>query len=148
MDHTIIIYSTYSCVAIAKERFTYKVISESGYYAVNIMNFRYVSNVADAGRLPGYRVKNKFRAIGLTPIDAHKIPVKVVKEADAVLECRVRNEIEVGDHNFIIGDVVYAYATEDFNLRWGLEDYLPILYISDGFFMTINKDTIKRYVIE
>jgi len=77
--------------------------------------------------ISGYKVKDKFDAVGLTPIDGRKTPVKVVKEALAVLECKVRRFIKVGDHDLIIGDVLYAYTSGNFDTYWDLMNYNPIL---------------------
>ena len=136
-----------TAVAISPERFTYRVIMESGYYAINIMDYKYVYNVALAGSMSGYNVKDKFSRVGLTPKNGIKIPVKVVKEAIAVIECRVRDNMEIGDHNLILGDVIHAYVSRGFTIHWDMKQYKPILYVSDGHFMSIDENSIRRFEI-
>ena len=135
-------------VAISRERYTYKIIKESKFFAINILDFKYLDNVVKAGTLSGFSVRDKFRACNLTPARGKAIPIKVVKEAIGVLECKVSSIQEVGDHDLFIGNVIIAYVADDFTTHWVLKYFNPILYVSEGHFMTINKDTLKKFEID
>ena len=135
-------------IVLAEERFTYRVISESNYFAVNIMDFKYLDSIVKAGTVSGYNIKDKFSECGLTPVDGIKIPVKVVYEALGVLECEVESMIKFGDHILIAGNVLSAYVKDGFNTFWDLEKYNPVLYISEGHFMTIDKNSLHEYNIQ
>lgn len=116
-------------VSISPERLTHSMIVESGEFAINILDFRYLEKVSHMGEVSGRDVENKFELVGLTPIAARRIVSPVVEEASAVLECRLYKRVEVGDHSLFVGEVLEAYAEEDFELDWRLEKYRPIHYL-------------------
>lgn len=134
-------------VAISPERYTYDVVRNSGMFAVNIMEFKYVDSVCKAGILSGRDYRDKFLAVGLSRSRGYKLPIVTVKEAVGVVECKVLNVVPAGDHDIFIGDVVIAYVNKDdaYNTHWDIHNYEPILYISEGHFITVSKDSLKKY---
>jgi len=132
-------------VSIARDRFTYKIIKESKFFAVNILDFYYVDNIARAGSISGYKVDDKFEVCGLTAVPGLKTPINVVNEAIGILECKTLKIENYGDHDFIVGEVLCGYAKKDFNTYWLLEDYNPVFYVSEGHFYTIDKSSLKKY---
>lgn len=135
-------------VAISPERYTYNIVKRSGGYAINILDYNYVENIYLAGVISGKDVKDKFKAVGLTPVKARKLNIVIVKEAIGVLECRVIKVIPVGDHDLFIGDVIDAYVKEDlYSTHWLIDKIRPILYVSEGHFITIDKNSLRKYDI-
>ncbi len=136
-------------VAISPERFTYSIVKSSREFAINIMDFKYVENVYLAGTLSGKDYDDKFKVVKLTPTRARKLNIVVVKEALGVVECKVINVVKTGDHDLFIGDVVDAYVKDDnlYTTHWEVENYRPILYISEGHFITIDKNSLRKYEI-
>jgi len=59
----------------------------------------------------GYHV-DKFKETGLTPQPARKVKASIIDECVAFMECKVRQEIETGDKNLFVGEVIEAYADE------------------------------------
>ena len=55
---------------------------------------------------------DKFKEIGLTPQPARKVKAPIIAECVAHMECVVRQEVETGDKNLFIGEVIEAYADE------------------------------------
>jgi flavin reductase (DIM6/NTAB) family NADH-FMN oxidoreductase RutF len=53
---------------------------------------------------------DKFAATGLTAGKAQHVRPPIIEECIAHLECRVVQEVEAGDHHFVIGEVLAAYA--------------------------------------
>ncbi|MFH1584279.1 MAG: flavin reductase family protein, partial [Actinomycetota bacterium] len=49
---------------------------------------------------------NKFKKTGLTPLPGKIVKSPLIKECPINLECKVIKDIELGDHNFIVGEVV------------------------------------------
>jgi len=134
-------------VAISRERFSYNIIKGSGMFAVNIMEFEYVDSVYKAGTISGWDVKDKFSVCGLTRGVGRTLPIAVVEEALGILECRVLKIVEAGDHDLFIGDVVDAYVKDKYSTHWDPKSYRPILYISEGHFMTIDRNSVVKYDI-
>ena len=135
-------------IAISRERFSYDIIKNSGMFAINIMEFDYVDSVYKAGTLSGRDVVDKFGVCGLTRIEGRSLPIAVVGEAIGVLECRVRDVVETGDHDLFIGDVVDAYAKDKYVTHWDPGKYRPILYISEGHFITIDPGSLVKREID
>ncbi|MBK5190732.1 MAG: flavin reductase family protein, partial [Methanosarcinales archaeon] len=59
----------------------------------------------------GYDV-DKFKDTGLTPQPARKVKAPIIAECVAWMECNVRQEIEAGDKNIFVGEVIEAYADD------------------------------------
>jgi flavin reductase (DIM6/NTAB) family NADH-FMN oxidoreductase RutF len=134
-------------IAVSPERFSYNIIDKSGMFAVNILEFDYVDAVYKAGVVSGRDVEDKFAYCGLTRRRGRKLPISVVGEAIGVLECRVIKKVEIDDHDLFIGDVVDAYVKDKYSTFWDPEDYRPILYISEGHFMTIDPKSVRKYEV-
>ncbi|WP_069807086.1 flavin reductase family protein [Vulcanisaeta thermophila] len=117
--------------AISPERRTYRLIRESGYFTVNLLDFSRVDALAFIGDVSARFVENKLELAGIRLVPARKVPSVVVDGASAVIECRVSRVIDVGgDHDMFIGRVVSVMVSEDFtDGGWRLESYKPILYV-------------------
>ena len=59
------------------------------------------------------RKRNKFIDTGLTPIKAKRIRPPIIKECPYNLECRVSQEIIIGDYVHILGEVIESHIDED-----------------------------------
>ncbi|MGB9729977.1 MAG: flavin reductase family protein [Thermoprotei archaeon] len=115
-------------VAIAPERFSYRLITNSGVFAINLLTFEYSESVNYLGSFSGRYVKDKIARARLTIVPGKKLKVPVIAEASGVAECKVRKQIELGDHDLFVGEVVIAYADERFDNYWKLELFKPLLY--------------------
>lgn len=94
-------------ISIGKERFSYKLIKESGVFCVNFMPYALKDKVLFCGRNTG-KIMDKFRESGLTEEECDKIHCPRIKESLAYLECKVINEVSAGDHAIFVGKVVNA----------------------------------------
>ncbi|MEM4267964.1 MAG: flavin reductase family protein [Candidatus Woesearchaeota archaeon] len=92
-------------IAVGKTRFSYKLISQSKVFAVNFLS----SSLKDAaiffGRHSGQFI-DKFQ--NTEKGEAQRIDCPILRDATAVIECEVINEIEAGDHCIFIGRILYA----------------------------------------
>lgn len=140
-------YPSKVAVSISPERFSHDIIKKSGMFAINIMEYDYVDNVCCAGTVSGREFRDKFRYCGLNKEEGY-LPLPIVKEALGVLECKVSKSIITGDHEVFIGDVRYAYVKDKYSRYWDPDNYHPILYISEGHFITLNNELIKKFNIE
>ena len=112
-------------IAVSPERYTYGLIRRSGLFAVNKLPFHFVKQMAFIGDVSKRYQSNKLEVSGLHISNGRTSGVKVIREADAVTECRLVSCFEAGDHDLMVGEVTSAYATPDFDLTWdlGRHDY-------------------------
>jgi flavin reductase (DIM6/NTAB) family NADH-FMN oxidoreductase RutF len=76
---------------------------------------------------------------GLHAEKSEKVNVPRIREAKAVLECKVNRFIELeGDHVILVGEVLHAEAEER------LDDVNPILHDSGEKFRSIGKEIILK----
>ena len=100
-------------VSIAPSRYTFELLKEFKEFAINVVSKKLVEPAMEVfGAISG-RDRDKFEAAGITPEKAKKILAPVLKEAPVVLECKVVNMVEAGDHMIVIGEVVEAYKNND-----------------------------------
>lgn len=112
-------------VSIAPERYTYRLIVESGFFALNWVDFRYAKEVVYLGEVSGRYVKDKVSTAGFTIIEGESVPV--IGEATGAIECKLKERLEVGDHDLFVGECLMAYVTKDFKETWRPKDYSPLL---------------------
>jgi flavin reductase (DIM6/NTAB) family NADH-FMN oxidoreductase RutF len=94
-------------IALHKDRFSLKLIRNSGNFIVNFMPYEAEKLVKELSRVSGEFVE-KFEESLLTKDDGETLDCPRVKEAAAYIECEVINEVDAGDHVFIIGKVVHV----------------------------------------
>ena len=124
-------------VAINRKHFSHGLVKKSGCFALNLLDASKAKAIAAAGDVSSRVVKNKLSAVGLALQRARQIDGKAVKDAVAVVECKVIKVIQTGDYDFFVGRCEAAYAAEDFDEYWRFEKYSPSLYIG-------SKGTKKR----
>ena len=80
-------------------------------FVVNVPTGSLEAKVYYCGFHSGFEV-DKFKETGLTAKPARKVSTAVIDECVAHMECRLKQEIETGDKNLFIGEVIEAYADE------------------------------------
>lgn len=123
-------------MSIRPTRYSYELIDSTLEFAINVPSHGIAQEVLFCGRNSGRDV-DKFDATGLTPGDAQMIRVPIIKECMAHLECKVMQEIEVGDHQLIIAEVLMAYTRADVLGDTGQYDLMkmnPLLHLGRNFF--------------
>ncbi len=101
------------CVAVAlrKATHTYGNIAESGVFTVSIPSEDHVQEVDYFGIATG-RSEDKFAATGLTEVRGDRVDAPYVDEFPVVLECRLRNTVEIGLHTLFVGEILDVKAEE------------------------------------
>ena len=90
-------------VSIAKSRFTYGLVHESGKFAINIPTPEMKEGVVKCGTTSG-RDTDKFAETGWEKEEG-KLGIPLVGECSASVECILEKEIETGDHVIFFGKV-------------------------------------------
>jgi flavin reductase (DIM6/NTAB) family NADH-FMN oxidoreductase RutF len=117
-------------VGIAPERFTYKLLHHSKVFGLNFLDFKYVDKTPYIGDISERFLKDKLKKGGFTIMRGDKLNVPLISEASAAMELKLVNVLETGDHDWFVGEVVSAYASDAFtNNMWNLDSYKPLFYI-------------------
>ena len=115
-------------VAVAPEHETYKMIAGTQSFGMNWLNFSYAEQVSQLGEISGKEQPDKLSAVGLTTVKGKRTSQPLIKEASATLECRLLEKHLTGTHELLVGEVVTASASEDFDDYWDFSKYNPLLY--------------------
>jgi flavin reductase (DIM6/NTAB) family NADH-FMN oxidoreductase RutF len=130
-------------VAIAPERFTYKLIRRSKVFALNLLDFKYVDRTPLLGDVSERFYPDKLRAAGFTVVKGDVLGAPIVLEASVALELTLTNIVETGDHDLFIGEVKATYAREEFKGLWDLRLYKPLMYLG----RTRRPDVVRRVYV-
>lgn len=98
-------------ISVRPSRHSYKLIRESGEFAVNLTPASLVRNADYCGIYTGAKV-NKFEKCGLHPEEASEISCPLIAESPLSLECRVTDVIELGSHHMFLADIVAVDVDE------------------------------------
>jgi flavin reductase (DIM6/NTAB) family NADH-FMN oxidoreductase RutF len=130
-------------MSIRPTRYSYGLIQSTREFVVNLAPQELVQQVLFCGRRSGRDVE-KFTATGLTAGQARRVRPPIIEECLAHLECRTAQDIEAGDHHFVIGEVLEAYAQPGILNKDGLYDLStahPLLHLGRNRFTTPSEKT-------
>ena len=126
-------------IAIRRATYSYGLIRERGEFTVNFATADMVRVVDAIGHCTG-RSHDKFAEFRLTPLPSKHIVPPLIDQCPVGIECRVRAEHEVGDHQLFLADVLAEHVDEDIvkETTGGVEPrWLDILvYARDSYFAT------------
>lgn len=97
--------------AIGREAYSAELIERTQEFVVNVPPKELEPKVYYCGFHSGYEV-DKFKETGLTPEPARRVQASIIAECVAWMECAVRQEVETGDKNLFVGEVLEAYADD------------------------------------
>lgn len=106
-------------IGVEPSRYSYDLIQKSGEYVINIVDEGLVEAVKLCGQNSGREV-DKFKLANLTPVKGTKVNAPLIQESPVNLECAVVKEIEIGGHNWFIGEVLTTHVREGYNWKDGL----------------------------
>jgi len=131
-------------VSIRPERFSYRLISESKCFTVNMPTVEMTKIVDMCGTVSGEGMSgpegDKFDRAGLTAAPAKIVQAPLVAECPMNLECTVKNVIPVGVHHMFIGEVVAKHADEEV-LTGGKLDFsrIPLITYVNGEYWSLGR---------
>jgi len=126
-------------VGITRARYSFELVRQSGEYIVNVVDEDLMKAVRICGRKSGREV-DKFKLAKLTPVRGVKVKAPLIQESPVNIECKVVNEVEVGDHVWFISEVVAVHVREGYNWKDGL---LFKWIGEDGFYYKVGEKTGK-----
>lgn len=98
-------------MGLRRTRHTLERIRATGDFTVNIASTGQAAQVDLFGIVSG-RTADKFAATGWTLSPSSSITAPIIDQCAYNLECRITNEVEVGEYAVILGEVVESHAEE------------------------------------
>ena len=98
-------------ISVRKERFSYDIIKETGEFVVNLTSKKLVKATDWCGVRSG-KDYDKFKEMGLTPLESQKISAPGITESPVNIECKVKQVVELGSHDLFIAEVVCVTVDE------------------------------------
>ena len=130
-------------VSIASKRYSYSLIEETKEFVVNVPTMDIVKETLFCGRRSG-RTYDKFKETGLTPLPAKMVQPPIIKECVAHLECKLQQQITIGDHTLFIGRVLTAYANKGvFDEKFDVKKVKPIYHMGGDDFVTLTSKIVS-----
>jgi flavin reductase (DIM6/NTAB) family NADH-FMN oxidoreductase RutF len=96
---------------VRPSRHSYKLIKESGEFAINLTTRDLVKQADWCGVYTGAKV-NKFERTGLTKEKANEISCPLISESPLSLECKVTDIIPLGSHHMFLADILAVDVDE------------------------------------
>jgi len=131
-------------VFISTKRYSHDLIAKTKEFVLNVPGIDLVDQVYACGTKSG-RNMDKFTLANLTANSARKVKPPIIEECFAHLECKVVDQVRVGDHSMFVGKVVAAYANEDVFGQGMLkiEKVSLIQHLGERIFPTSSKEIMQ-----
>ena len=123
-------------ISVRKERYSYRMIRESGQFVINLTTEKLLP-AADYCGVKSGRDEDKFRAAGLTKEKASKVSAPLIKESPVCIECEVTEVLELGSHDMFLAKVLAVDVDEEYldeNGKLLLEKAGLIAYAHGAYF--------------
>ncbi len=127
-------------VSIRPERYSYRMIKETGEFVINLTTEE-LAYAADYCGVVSGRDADKFKNMHLTPVKGDVVKAPLIKESPVNIECIVKDIKSLGSHDMFIAQVAAVHVDEkymDTKNKFHLEDAHPIVY-SHGIYMSLGK---------
>lgn len=127
-------------ISIRPERYSYDIIEETGEFTVNLVTPDLREATDYCGVRSGRQV-DKFRQMKLTAIASQKILAPGIQESPVILECKLRQIVELGSHDMFVAEVVNVSVDEkhlDKNGKFRLNQ-LGLVAYSHGEYFSLGK---------
>ncbi|UCE16671.1 MAG: flavin reductase family protein [Candidatus Bathyarchaeota archaeon] len=131
-------------LSMARKSYSHELIAGPKEFVVNIPTMDIVKETLFCGRRTG-RIHDKFKETGLTPMPAKMIRPPIIEECVAHLECKLYQQILMGDHTVFVGEVLKAYVNEGFfpNSKFDLEKVKLIYHVGGDDFATLASKVVS-----
>ncbi len=95
-------------ISLSKKGYTYKLIHRSKEFVIAVPNKKLQKAVESFGSTSGYKV-DKFKETKIKTLKSRYLKSPLIKDATINLECKLKKEIDLGDHMMFVGKIVAAY---------------------------------------
>jgi len=130
-------------ISVRPNRYSYKLITETQEFVVNIPTMEIVKETLFCGRRSG-KDYDKFKETKLTLNPAKSVKTPIIKECVAHLECKLEQTVTTGDHDILVGEVVEAYAQKDcFKEEFDIKKAKLIYHLGGSKFTTLSTEIVE-----
>lgn len=118
-------------ISVRPERYSYRMIKETGEFVVNLTTAR-LAKVTDYCGVRSGRDVDKWKETGLTPGNARTLSyAPLIEECPVNIECRVTEVKELGSHHMFLAEVLAVNVDQT--------------YMNDGNKFELNKTGLLAY---
>lgn len=132
-------------IAISPKRYTYNMILQSKCFGMNFLPYDKIELIAALGGSSG-SFTDKFTEFDLAEDQPIKTDVPILRDAYATYECVVVDNRLLGDHAWIVGEVVATHVAADLLKDNGVPDLelvKPSLYLGGDTYCSTDIGTVK-----
>jgi flavin reductase (DIM6/NTAB) family NADH-FMN oxidoreductase RutF len=98
-------------IAIGHTRYSYRIISCSDGFVINVPSEAQAEIVDYCGSVSGRKI-DKFKACNLTPLPSARISAPGILEFPLNIECATRKSVDLGSHSFFFGEIMAVHCDE------------------------------------
>lgn len=109
-------------VCTSNRGYTGELIKSTGEFCLCIPDVSIKDSAIRCGTCSG-RDNNKAAMFGIELDDAETVNTKIVKKSALVLECKLKNAVDVGDHTMYIAEVSACRADSEFRPVFAVDGY-------------------------
>mgnify|MGYP005834101561 CR=1 FL=1 len=95
------------------ERKSYQMMLETQAFVCNVPDRKLSDAITLTGRISGWEIEDKFAAYGLTAAPAATVDAPIIVECPVNFECKVTSVINMGSHDWFIGEVTWIQVDEE-----------------------------------
>ncbi|QUI22803.1 flavin reductase family protein [Vallitalea pronyensis] len=128
-------------LSIRPERYSYKIIKETGEFVINLTTER-LAKATDYCGVKSGRDIHKFEAMKLTPVKGVAVKAPLIAESPVNIECKVTEIKPLGSHDMFMAEVVAVNVDDDYldaQGKFHLDQAAPICYSHGNYFGLGNK---------
>jgi flavin reductase (DIM6/NTAB) family NADH-FMN oxidoreductase RutF len=135
-------------MGVAPERYSHELIAGTKEFVVNVPTIEIVKEMLFCGRKTG-KEHDKFKETGLTLLPAKTVRPPIIKECVTHLECKLYQQISMGDHTLFVGEVLTTYVNEGVFLdnKFNLKKVKLIYHVGEDDFATLTPE-IEAPILE
>ena len=100
-------------VSVRPERYSHRLIAESGEFVINLTPSKLVRTADFCGVKSGAQL-DKFAACHLTAEQSSQLAAPMIAECPVSLECRVQKVVPLGSHDMFVAQIVAVNVDEAF----------------------------------
>ncbi len=131
-------------ISVRPERYSYKLIKESGEFVINLTNEQLAYATDWCGVRTGAKF-DKFKEMKLTKEKAQNVKCPIIKESPVAIECKVKEIKELGSHHMFIAEVLSIDADDKYIDENGAFDIskCDLITYANGKYFSLGKQIGK-----
>ena len=99
-------------ISVRPSRYSYEMLKKTGEFVINLAAAELCRQMDFCGVRSGRDV-DKFKETGLTREKAEHVSAPLIGESPVSIECRIREEKELGSHTMFLADVLAVHVSTD-----------------------------------